>query len=60
MLDKKSQNMIMLKLKFLQNLTTLDVTNSSLETVIFDHKEMLHILDLGLVGYYNVKHYNRI
>ena len=41
MLDKKAQNMIMLKLKFVQNLATLDVTNSSLETTIFDSKEML-------------------
>ena len=35
MLDKKAQNAIMLKLKFVQNLATLYVTNSSLET-IFD------------------------
>ena len=43
MLDKKAQNTMMLKLKFVQNLATLDVTNSSLETVIFDPKEMLGI-----------------
>ena len=30
--------MMMLKLKFVQNLATLDETNSSLETVIFDQK----------------------
>ena len=34
----------MLKLKFVQNLTTLDVTNIPLETVRFDPKEMLSIL----------------
>ena len=45
----------MLKLIFTQNLATLDVTNSSLETVIFDPKEMLGILDLRLVGYYKIK-----
>ena len=55
MLDKKSQNTMMLKLKFVQNLATLDVTNSSLETVIFDLKEMLGILDLGLIGYYKIE-----
>ena len=44
----------MLKLKFVQNLATLDVNNSSLETVIFDPKEMLEILDLRLVGYYKI------
>ena len=55
MLDKKAQNTMMLKLKFVQNLATLDITNSSLETVIFDPKEMLGILDLRLVGYYKIK-----
>ena len=44
----------MLKLKFVQNLATLDVTNSSLETVIFDPKGMLGILDLRLVGNYKI------
>ena len=36
-------------------MATLDVTNSSLETIIFDPKEMLGILDLRLVGYYKIK-----
>ena len=43
MLDKKAQNTMMLKHKCVLNLATLDVTNSSLETVIFDPKEMLGI-----------------
>ena len=47
--------MLMLKLKFVQNLATLDVTNNSLETVIFDPKEMLGILDLRSVDYYKTK-----
>ena len=54
MLDKKPQS-TMLKLKYVQNLATLDVTNSSLEMVIFDPKEMLGILDLRLLGYYTIK-----
>ena len=52
MLNKKAQNMMMLKLKFLQNLANLDITNNSLDTVIFDPTEMLGILDLRPVGYY--------
>ena len=52
MLDRKAQNMMMFKLKFVQNLATSDVTNSSLETIIFDPKEMLDILDMRSVGYY--------
>ena len=34
------------------NLATLDVRNSSSDTVIFDPKEMLGILDLRSLGYY--------
>ena len=45
MLDRKAQNTMMLKLKFIWNFATFDVTNSSLETIIFDTKEMLGILD---------------
>ena len=45
----------MLKPKFTCNLAMLDVTNSGLETVIFDVKEMLRILYLRLMGYYKIK-----
>ena len=45
----------MLKLKFTQNLATLDITNSSLDTVIFDPKEMLGMLDLRSLDYYKIK-----
>ena len=45
----------MLKFKFVCNLATLDVTNSSLDTVILDPKEILRIPDLRLVGYYKIK-----
>ena len=55
MLDMKAQNTMMLKLQFVQNLATLDVTDSSLEIVIFDTREMLGILDLRSVGYYKIK-----
>ena len=54
-LDKNAQNTMMLKLKFTWNLTILDVTNSGLEMVILDSKEMLGILDLRLMGYYKIK-----
>ena len=47
--------MIMLKLKFVQNLAILSVTNSSLENIIFGPREVLEILDLILVGYYKIK-----
>ena len=46
MLDRKAQNTMMLKLKFIWNLATLDVTNSFFKIVIFDPKKMLGTLDL--------------
>ena len=55
MLYKKSQSTLMLKLKFVQKLATLGVTNNSLETVIFKTKEMLGILDLKLRVYHKIK-----
>ena len=58
MLDRKAQNTMMLKLKFIWNLATLDITNSSLESVIFDPKEMLGILDLRPIGYCKIKQGN--
>ena len=54
-LDKNTQNMIMLKLKFTKNLAILGVTYSCLETVIFDPKEMFEILDLRSMGYYKIQ-----
>ena len=37
------------------NLATLDVTNGSLEMVIFDLKELLGIWGLRSIGYYKIK-----
>ena len=54
MLDEKAQSTLMLKLKFVRNLTTLDVTNSPIETIIYDPKKILGILDLRLVGDYKI------
>ena len=53
-LDKNTQNTMMLKLKFIQNSAMLDITNNSLETIIFG-PEVLGILDLRSLGYYKIK-----
>ena len=42
-------------MKSTQELATLDITNSSLDTVIFNLKEMLGILDLRSLDYYKMK-----
>ena len=56
MLDKKAQSTFMLKNTFVRNFATLDVTNSSLETVIINPKEIVRVLDLWSIGYYKIKH----
>ena len=55
MLNKKEQSTVMLKLKFVRNRVVLDITNNTLETVIFDLKEMIDILYLRSLGYYKIK-----
>ena len=40
---------------FLQNLSTLDVGKSCLETVIFNPKEMLGVLNLRPTGNYKIE-----
>ena len=55
LLDKSTQSVIMLKVKFMRNAAMLDVINSSLETLILNPKEALGILDLRWLGYYKIK-----
>ena len=33
----------------------LDITDNKLDTIIFDSKEMLEIIDLRSLGYYKIK-----
>ena len=44
-----------MKLKFVRNQASLDVTNNTQQTVIFEPKQMLGILDLRSLGYYKIK-----
>ena len=55
MLDSKEQITVVLKLKFLRNGASLDVTNNTQEMVIFEPKQILSILDLRSLGYYKIK-----
>ena len=55
MLDSREQCTVVLKLKFIRNQASLDVTNNTQETVIFDPKEMIGILDLRSLGYYKIR-----
>ena len=54
-LDQGQKTRTMLKLKFIRNKATLDITNNTRETVIFDKKTSIGILDLRSLGYYKIK-----
>ena len=41
---------VMLKLKFISSRETLNITNNTQETVVFDLREMIGILDLRSLG----------
>ena len=55
MLYNKEECTVVLKLKFIRNQASLDVTNNMQETVIFEPKQMLAIIDLRSLGYYKIK-----
>ena len=54
-IDQGQKTPMMLKLKFIQNKAMLDMTNNMRETLIFDRKTMIGILDLRSLGYYKIK-----
>ena len=53
-IDKGQRTQMMMKLKFIQNKAMLDITNNMRETLIFDRKTMIGILDLRSLGYYKI------
>ena len=54
-IDQGQKMLMMLKLKFVRNKATLDITNNTKETIIFDKKISIGILDLRSLGYYKIK-----
>ena len=52
--DQGQKIPMMLKLKFIRNKATLDITNNTKETIIFDKKTSIGILDLRSLGYYKI------
>ena len=55
LLDAISQVVLMLKLKFIRNRATLQVTNRTDKKVTFYPEDMLGIVDLRSLGYYKIK-----
>ena len=54
-IDQGQRTLMMLKLKFIGNKAMLDITNNMRETLIFNRKTMIGILDLRSLGYYKIK-----
>ena len=54
-IDQGQKMPMILKLKFIRNKATLDITNNTRETIIFDKKTSIGILDLRSLGYYKIK-----
>ena len=53
--DQGQKMPMVLKLKFIRNKAALDITNNTTETIIFDKKMSIGILDLRSLGYYKIK-----
>ena len=53
--DQGQKAPMMLKLKFIRNKATLDITNNTRETIIFDTKTTIGILDWRSLGYFKIK-----
>ena len=51
----RTKNANDVKVKFIRNKATLDITNNTRETNIFDKKMSIGILDLRSLGYYKIK-----
>ena len=54
-IDQGQKMPMMLKLKFIRNKATSDIMNNKRETIIFDKKTSIGILDLRSLGYYKIK-----
>ena len=54
-IDQGQKTPMMLKLKFIRNKAMLNITNNTRETLIFDKKTIICILDLRSLGYYKIK-----
>ena len=54
-IDQGQKTPMVLKLKFIRNKAVLDITNNTRETVIFDKKTSIGILNLRSLGYYKIK-----
>ena len=54
-IDGKTNNTLLIKLKFTYNKAVLDIKNAGKDTMILNLKEMIGIVDIRSLGYYQIK-----
>ena len=54
-IDGKTNSTLLIKLKFMCNKSVLDIKNAGKYTMILNPKEMVGIVDIRSLGYYNIK-----
>ena len=54
-LDGETYSTLLIKLKFMHNKAILDIVHKGKDTMIFKPEEMVGIIDLRSLGFYNIK-----
>ena len=54
-IDERTNSTLLIKLKFTCNKAVLDIRNAGKDTMIFNPKEMIGIVDIRSLGYYKIK-----
>ena len=54
-IDGRTNNILLIKLKFTCNKAVLEIKNAGKDTMILNPKEMIRIVDIRSLGYYKIK-----
>ena len=54
-IDGKTNSTLLMKLKFMHNKAVLDIKNAGKDTMILNPREMIGIVDIRSLGYYEIK-----
>ena len=54
-IDGRTNSTLLIKLKFMHNKAVLDIKNAGKDTMILNPKEMIGVVDISSLGYYETK-----
>ena len=54
-IDRRTNSILLIKLKFMRNKAVLDMKNVGKDTMILNPREMIGIVDIRSLGYYKIK-----